>query len=69
MELSRQELGAISSSRGIFLTQGSNSRLLYLLHWQVDSVPVCHLGTQPKAMPNRKIAGGGKGRRRFCRGL
>ena len=24
---------------GIFLTQGSNSRLLHLLHWQADSLP------------------------------
>ena len=30
---------AISSSRGIFLTQGLNQRLLCLLHWQVDSLP------------------------------
>ena len=27
--------------QGIFLTQGSNSQLLHLLHWQVDSVPLC----------------------------
>ena len=33
---------AVSSSRGIFLTQGSNPRLLYLLHWQVDP-----LATEP----------------------
>ena len=32
---------AISSSRGISLTQGSNPRLL---HWQVDSLTVSHLG-------------------------
>ena len=25
--------------QGIFLTQGSNPRLLHLLHWQVDSLP------------------------------
>ena len=30
---------AISFSRGIFLTQGSN---LCLLHWQVDSLPLSH---------------------------
>ena len=35
----------ISSSRGIFLTQRSNLRLLRLLHWQADSVPLSHLGT------------------------
>ena len=37
---------AISSSRGIFLTQGSNPGLLHLLHWQVDSSPLHHLGIQ-----------------------
>ena len=31
---------AISFSRGLFSTQGSN---LHLLHWQADSLPVCHL--------------------------
>ena len=31
---------AMLSSRGIFLTQGSNSSLLRLLHWQVGSLPL-----------------------------
>ena len=31
---------AISFSKGIFLTQGSNSCLLCLLHYQADSLPV-----------------------------
>ena len=31
--------------QGIFLTQGSNPRLLSLLHWQVDSWPLSHLGS------------------------
>ena len=31
--------------QGIFLTQGSNSGLLHLLHWQVDSLPLHHLGS------------------------
>ena len=30
---------ALSSSRGMFPTQGSNLRLLCLLHWQADSEP------------------------------
>ena len=34
------EWGAISFSRGIFLTQESNSCLLCLLHYQADSLPV-----------------------------
>ena len=29
----------------IFLTQGSNPCLLRLLHWQADSLPLCHLGS------------------------
>ena len=36
---------AISSSRGIFLTQGSNLPLLCLLYWQADCLPLCHLGS------------------------
>ena len=28
--------------QGIFLTQGSNPRLLHLLHWQVDSLLLSH---------------------------
>ena len=30
---------AISYSRGIFPTQGSNQSLLHHLHWQADSLP------------------------------
>ena len=30
----------------IFLTQWLNMRLLCLLHWQVDSLPMCHRGSQ-----------------------
>ena len=30
---------------GNFPTQGSNSRLLRLLHWQMDSSPLHHLGS------------------------
>ena len=33
---------AISFSRGIFPTQGSNS---HLLHWQADSLPMSDLGS------------------------
>ena len=29
---------------GIFLAQGSNLVLLWLLYWQVDSLPLSHLG-------------------------
>ena len=34
---------AISSSRGIFLVQGSNLNFLYLLQWQADSLTLSHL--------------------------
>ena len=27
----------------IFPTQGSNPCLLHLLHWEADSLPLCHL--------------------------
>ena len=30
--------------QGIFPTQGLNPCLLHLLHWQVDSLPLSHLG-------------------------
>ena len=30
--------------QGIFPTQGSNLGLLHPLHWQVGSLPLCHLG-------------------------
>ena len=30
--------------QGVFLTQGLNSHLLCLLHWQADSLPLRHLG-------------------------
>ena len=31
--------------QGIFPTQGSNPHLLHVLHWQVDSLPLSHLGS------------------------
>ena len=37
-------LGCHFLLQGIFPTQGSNTHLLQLLHWQVDSLPLCHLG-------------------------
>ena len=32
--------------QGIFQTQGQHSCFLFLLHWQADSLPLCHLGGQ-----------------------
>ena len=45
MEFSRQEYGSRLPFllQGIFLTQGSN---LHLLHWQEDSLPLGHVGSQ-----------------------
>ena len=34
--------------QGIFLTQGSNPRLLHLLHWQADSLPLVPPGKPPE---------------------
>ena len=31
--------------QGIFLIQRSKLRLLHLLHWQMDSLPLSHLGS------------------------
>ena len=41
----------------VFPTQGSNPRLLCLLHWQADSLPLCILGSCPVLhhSPNTKI--------------
>ena len=36
--------GCHSLLQGIFLTWGENTHLLCLLHWQVDSLPLCYLG-------------------------
>ena len=51
MEFSRQEYssGLPFPSQRIFLTKGSNPHLLRFLHWQVDSLPLSHLGS-----PNNK---------------
>ena len=47
MGFSRQEYeeGRHFLLQGIFPTQGSNPSLLCLLHWQADSLPLCHLGS------------------------
>ena len=38
------KVGCCSLLQGIFPNQGLNPWLLCLLHWQVDSLPLCHLG-------------------------
>ena len=47
VEFSRQEYwsGCHFLLPGNFLTQGLNLHLLHLLHWQVDSLPLRHLGS------------------------
>ena len=47
MGFSRQKYwsGLPALFQGILPTQGSNPRLLHLLHWQADSLPLCHLGS------------------------
>ena len=52
MEFSRQECwsGCYFLFEGIFLTQGSNSCLWHLLHWQADSLPIVPLGKPASAI-------------------
>ena len=45
---------AISSSRGIFLIQGSNP---HLLHWQVGSLPLSQEGSLSKVLTVPKTLG------------
>ena len=55
---SRQEYlsGLPFPSLGIFPTQGSNLHLLRLLHWQVDSLPLSHLGSANKSIHHHERA-------------
>ena len=48
------EVGCHFLLQGIFPTQGSNLCLLHLLHWQGDSLPLCHLGSKAEAHSNPK---------------
>ena len=45
-EFSSQEYwsGLLFPPPGVLLTQGLNPCLVSLLHWQTDSLPLCHLG-------------------------
>ena len=47
-------VGCHSLFQGIFPTQGSNQSLLCLLHWQLDSLPLHHLGSPIKTYPALK---------------
>ena len=38
-------------TQGIFLIQGLNPCLLGFLHWQVDSLPLCHMGSPGRRWP------------------
>ena len=49
------EWGVISSSRGIFPTQGPNLCLLWLLHWQVGFLPLAPSGKLRAIMVQRKV--------------
>ena len=39
-------VGCHALLQGIYPTQGSNWHLLGFLHWQMESWPLCHLGSQ-----------------------
>ena len=43
--------------QGIFPAQGLNPHLLWLLHWQADSLPLCQLGSPPlRVLPDKDSA-------------
>ena len=58
MGFSRQEywIGLPFPPSGIFLTQGSNTSLLCLLHWQAGSLPLCRLGSPLSSTVEFKLA-------------
>ena len=41
--------------QGLSPTQGSNPRVLHLLHWLVDSLPLCHLGRPLQLLQSNQI--------------
>ena len=53
-------VGCLFLLQGIFLTQGLNWYLRCLLHWQADSLPLCHLGSPH----NRKLLSHKSGRQK-----
>ena len=61
MGFSRQEYwsGLSFPPPGIFQTQGSNSGLLHLLHWQVDSSPLSPLGRPSRTMSKKTTRSSG----------
>ena len=48
----RRREGCHALLQGIFPTQGLNPRLLLLLHWQLDSLPLSHLGSLKQLYSN-----------------
>ena len=47
-------VGCHALLQGIFLTQGSNPSLLYLLHWQAGSLPLIPPGKPPDNIQGKK---------------
>ena len=58
-------MGCHSLLQGIVPTQGSNPCLLCLLHWQLDSLPLCHLGSLLPQAKKKKL----KNRAAICKSL
>ena len=52
LEMDPNYASQMPSSRGVFLTQGSNPGLL---HWQAESFPVRHEGLDPREFPSMDI--------------
>ena len=47
-------VGCHALLQGVFLTQGSNLRLLHLLHWQPGSSPLTPLGSTEESLEAEK---------------
>ena len=61
MEFSRQEYWSELHflPQGIFLTQGLNPHPLGLLPWQIDPLPLCHLGFPGGTVGKESTCNGG----------
>ena len=50
-------VGCYALLQGTFTTQGSNPHVLHLLPWQVDSLPLCQLGSPLNKSDNALMLG------------
>ena len=63
-------VGCHALLQGVFPTQGSNPRLLRLLHWQAGSLPLVPPGmpsTETRQLPHRRLSGSQVKTQRGCK--